>query len=168
MPQPRSDLTSCRVERLPSGTCVLDLPRNRSSRFEAFSAVYRAPGLFSTALVMNFQSFADGLNIPRDAGPFAIRFFAFHARADSRRAKPCGRQATTGPSMVLITSQRLGRSRDSRVYRGLSAGPGDFLPFGRRRPVDRMRRNPPAGASTTPGHRLSPQPSPRALPLLTE
>jgi len=62
MPQPRSDLTSCRVERLPSGTCVLDLPQGRSPGFEAFSAVYRAPGLFSTALVMNFQSFADGLN----------------------------------------------------------------------------------------------------------
>jgi len=75
------------VERLPSGTCVLDLPRNRSSRFEAFSAVYRAPGLFSTALVMNFQSFADGLSVLAAVDPFAIRFFAFHARADSRHAR---------------------------------------------------------------------------------
>ena len=34
------------MERLPSGTCVSDLPRLFRDRFEAFPAVYRAPSLF--------------------------------------------------------------------------------------------------------------------------
>ena len=52
-------LNALRVGRAPSGTCVSRCHLTYA-RIEAFPAVYRAPGLLGTDLVMNSQGFADG------------------------------------------------------------------------------------------------------------
>ena len=71
--------------------------------------------------------------------------------------------------MVPDVGQGLGGSRHSRVYRGLSAGPGDFLPFGCHHPVNLVFPVLPEGALTRArdiGSRRSPLTFDR--PLLAE
>jgi hypothetical protein len=54
-------LNGLRVERFPSTNFSADL--TYFHRLEAFPAVYRAPGLLGTVLVMYSQGFADGPDI---------------------------------------------------------------------------------------------------------
>ena len=71
--------------------------------------------------------------------------------------------------MVPDVGQGLGGSRHSRVYRGLSAGPGVFLPFGCHHPVNLVFPVLPEGALTRArdiGSRRSPLTFDR--PLLAE
>ena len=75
--QPRSDFTICRVERLPSGTCVSDLPQPLRTRFEAFPAVYRAPSLFWHRSGYVFPE-VYGLPLPNESAECSQPRFQFH------------------------------------------------------------------------------------------
>ena len=110
--------------RVPSGACASRC-RLAHARFEAFPAVYRAPGLLGTVLVMNSQGFADGPNPLLNPTHSQLLVLGFTQRRSLRRILT---------DTYLIRSRRVYSttdrgSRDFRVRRGLSAGPEVFLLF---------------------------------------
>ena len=167
--RPRSDFTSCRVERLPSRTCVFDLPRRKNSGFEAFPAVYRAPSLYWHRPGYEFPGVHGWALASKLATTHSQSHFRFHPRRDYRRL----RKQVSEIYRTAAEDLSIMRMRQEQRFFGLPwpfCGARGLSPLRTSRfirficSLKTIRRR----VGIPPGHRLTPQPFPLLPPTSCE
>jgi len=117
------------------GLASLISPREEPG-FEAFPAVYRAPSLFWHRPGYVFPGVHGRPCHPKVTDTFTIPYLAFHAPVGLPTGLWLSPEGLYLAARRVVWTTHCGRSRDSSVYRGLSAGPRVFLPFGSHDPSD--------------------------------